>query len=115
MKGILLAIFGVFLVGCSTNLANYSIVSTGNVPIPTEKHENYVEGESCLFYFLGIPFGNSANRHSAATADALEEASKDGFPAEGLTNVTVWESAWSIILFGGDCVKVRGEPFQFER
>lgn len=96
--------------GCSQNLAHFSMASTGNLPITNLEKGNYVTGQECITFILGIPIGNFQNRVSVAVSNALENASKAGFHADALTNVDISVSAWSILLFGQNCVTAKGLP-----
>ena len=112
---ILSILFGFLMVGCSTNLATFSLASTGNVPISGLDKGDYVTGESCRFHLFWIPFGNSENRVTIATADALEKASRQGFHAEAMSNLSVWHTSWGILgLFGADCIKAKGQPIKLK-
>lgn len=103
-------VLGAFVfAGCSANLARFSVATTSNVPIANATKGNYVEGEDCLTMFLGIPIGNTTNRVSGAVAKALEEAHKQGQPADALINVDVTHTFWNAILVGQTCVTAKGQ------
>lgn len=110
MKICLLAIIAMLIVGCSTNLGTYTFASTSIIDSDVERDMNYIKGESCLFHILGIPLGDTSNRITLATMNALEEAHKKGYNAETLTDVTINNTAWTALLFGQNCIEVRGRP-----
>lgn len=96
--------------GCSHSLARFSVATTSNLPLTDVKKGENIEGKDCLYYFLGIPLGNTQNRISNAVGDALDKAHEAGQPADALVNVHIKTSGWSIILFSGDCVYAAGQP-----
>lgn len=104
-------ILGAFaLSGCSQNLARFTAVSTTMIQLPeTNQKGDYVSGKECINYIFGIPLGNHNNRVSGAVAKALENAYKNGQPADALTNAEVAQSYWTTIIFGRDCVTARGQ------
>lgn len=110
MKLWLLAMIAILISGCSTNLGTYTFASTSIIDSDVERDMNYIKGESCLFHILGIPIGSMSNRITIATMNALEEAHKKGYHAETLTDVTINNTAWTALLFGQNCIEVRGRP-----
>ena len=110
MRNLCVVAFMVFIfAGCAQQpLAHYSIASTNTVPINLQKGD-YFEGESCVFNFLGIPFGSLGFRESKALSSALEQAQQAGFEADALSNVTIEATAWTAILFGESCIKAKGQ------
>lgn len=62
--------------GCSTNLARFSLASTGSLPVKMEKGEGIVKGKDCRNRILFWELGNPANRISGAVGDALNLAVK---------------------------------------
>lgn len=67
-----------FFCGCSQNLARFSLVSTGNVPLADVEDGEYVTGKDCIRRILFFTFGNRNDRISGAVVDALEKAIRVG-------------------------------------
>lgn len=99
-----------FLVGCSHNIARFSVATTGNLPMNNVEKGPTVEGKECIHFILGIPFGNKANRVSGAVSDALDNATNAGYPSDALVNVDILQSHWTILIYGQDCITATGQP-----
>lgn len=99
-----------FFVGCSDNLARFSVASTGSLPVKMEKGGEIVKGKDCRTKILFWELGNTNNRISGAVSDALNKALKKGHPSDALQNVDISYSRWSVILFGRNCYTATGQP-----
>lgn len=98
------------LMGCSSSLGRLSLVSTGATPISENtKKGAYYNGSSCIRRILFFHFGDEINRLSNAVADALEEAANDNQPADALINVEMRESYFNILIYGSNCIDVKGQ------
>ena len=98
------------LVGCSENLARFSIASTGSLPVKMEKGGEIVKGKDCRTKVLFWEVGNTANRISGAVAKALDSAAVKGHPSDALQNVDISYSRWSVLFFGRNCFIATGQP-----
>lgn len=106
----LLALGGFALVGCSQNVARFSVATTGNLPLQNVEKGDTVKGKDCITRIFWFGLGNTQNRVSGAVGAALDQASKNGKPSDALVNVDVRHSAWSAIFFGRDCFIATGQP-----
>lgn len=97
-----------FFTGCTTSVGLFSVASTSNIPMKNVEKGDYVTGKNCLMMFLTIPLGNTQNRYSLATANALEESHKKGGPSDALINVSMSESLHGFLIWR-HCVIVKGQ------
>lgn len=107
-----LVLGSLLFVGCSQNVARFSVATTGNLPMKDVEKGDLVKGKDCIttVFFFGL--GNTQNRVSGAVAKALEKAVKKGNsekPADALVNVDISHSYWSAIFFGRDCYTAKGQ------
>jgi hypothetical protein len=98
-----------FLCGCSQNLARFSLVSTGNVPLAGVEDGEYVVGKDCIRRILFFTFGNRNDRITGAVVNALERADKKEFPSDALTNASISHSSANFLLFSWDCYEAKGK------
>jgi len=99
------------LTGCSNRLGNMTMVSTNNVDGLSAKitSKNRVVGESCIQNLIGIPWGDFQNRLQIATDNAIDNGRKSGLQGDVLVNAKINVSAWTIILYGQNCLTVEGD------
>ena len=91
--------------GCTRRLGDFTALSTKNVPLKYEPGRS-VRGRDCVVDVLGIPIG----------FPNLEEAVDDAVGSRGnaLVNQVTYQSAWTAILFGQQCIEVKGEVVTLE-
>jgi len=99
------------LTGCSNRLGNMTMVSTNNIDGLNAKvtTKNRVVGESCIHNLLFIPWGDFQNRLQIATDNAIDNGRKAGLAGDVLVNAKIDVSAWTVILYGENCLKVEGD------
>jgi len=97
--------------GCSTRLGNMTVVSTNNIDglNANVKSEHRVKGDSCNHAFLIIPFGDFQNRLQIATDNAIDNGHKAGIDGDVLVNAKIGVTAWSILIYGQNCLTVEGD------
>jgi hypothetical protein len=100
--------------GCSTRLGNLTIASTNNINgLNTNvKSSDRTTGDTCIHSVLGIPFGAFQNRLQIATDNAIDNGHKKGINGDALINAKLEHSAWTLIIYGRDCVTVDGDLIQ---
>ena len=100
--------------GCSTRLGNLTIASTNNINgLNTNvKTEDRTLGKSCIHAVIGIPFGDFENRLQIATDNAIDNGHKNGLKGDALINAKIGITAWTLIIYGQNCVTVDGDLIQ---
>jgi hypothetical protein len=100
--------------GCSTRLGNLTIASTNNISgLNTNvKTEDRTLGKSCIHQLLFIPFGDFENRLQIATDNAIDNGHKSGQKGDALINAKIGITAWTIVVYGQNCVTVDGDLIQ---
>lgn len=107
MKPILTFILaGVLLAGCSTRIADLTVISPHNVSLKHTDIDNLpqvkqVEGVDKVPIVLFFPIGQP--NLEEAIADALQKGGGDL-----MTDVTVYQEAWWAVLFGQQGLRVKG-------
>ncbi len=101
-----------FLCGCSQNLARFSLVSTGNVPLVGVEDGEYVVGKDCIRRILFFTFGNRNDRITGAVVNALERADKKDLPSDALVNASISHSSADFLLFSWDCYEAKGKAIR---
>ncbi len=103
---ILVALFlFVPLVGCSTRIGDFTVASTKNIGLLSQKGET-ISGEDCsttLFFFIPIG-GPIVPNFKTAIDKALERAKGDV-----VADAVLWESWFNLLLIKQWCFKVEGE------
>lgn len=102
----------VFFCGCSQNLARFSLVSTGNVPLANVEDGGYVVGKDCIRRILFFTFGNRNDRITGAVVNALERAEKKELPSDALVNASISHSSADFLLFSWDCYEAKGKAIR---
>jgi len=97
--------------GCTHRLGNMTVISTNNVDgLKTEVSSNQrVEGESCNYAALIIPWGDFQNRIQIATDNAIDNGHKAGLKGDVLVNAKISVSSWTAILYSQNCLTVEGD------
>ena len=97
--------------GCSTRLGNMTVVSTNNIDGLSAdiKTEQRVKGDSCIHNFLSIPWGDFQNRLQIATDNAIDNGRKSGLSGDALVNAKIGVTAWTVIIYGENCLTVEGD------
>lgn len=109
MRSFCLTIFvALFFIGCTESVGLFSVASTSNISMKNAEKGDFVTGKDCILVFLGLPLGNTQNRYSLATANALEESHKKGGPSDALINVSMSESLYGFLIWQ-HCVIVKGQ------
>ncbi len=102
----------VLFCGCSQNLARFSLVSTGSVPLAGVEDGEYVTGKDCIRRILFFTFGNRNDRISGAVVDALEKANEKELPSDALVNASISHSSADFLLFSWDCYEAKGKAIR---
>ena len=97
--------------GCASRLGNMTVVSTNNIDglHADVGSKQRVHGESCNRAILFIPWGDFQNRLQIATDNAIDNGHKAGLKGDTLVNAKIGVSAWSVILYGQNCMTVDGD------
>ncbi len=102
---LLIPAFALLATGCSYRLADFSLISTKNVPPPVTRGTKKVEASDCVpvvIFPLGLP------NPEEAIDRAIEEA---GPEYDALTDVAVYYDIYAF-LFGKICWRVSGLPIR---
>lgn len=97
--------------GCSTRLGQFTAASTHNVRNLdyTTETKRPVKGDSCIHHVLFIPIGASDDRIQRAMDDAISTGQRRGTDGDLLVNARINHEAWSIGIYGQDCIEVTGD------
>jgi hypothetical protein len=103
----------VTLFGCYSKVGDFTLVSTRNSNMNNwEKHvAGKVTGKSCTNIFLFIPF--TFKDIKEAIEDAIDKSNEKTGSAtanEGLLDVNVYSSWWTLLLYTRSCYEVKGIP-----
>lgn len=93
------------LVGCSTRIGDFTVGSTKNIGLLSQKGET-VSGEDCTTKLFGwIPIaGPTAPNFKTAMDQALERAKGDV-----VADAVMWSSYYHFLLVSQECFKVEGK------
>lgn len=104
--------------GCSTRLGQFTAASTHNVRnldySIEDKSKQVVYGDTCIHSVFFIPIGHFSDRLQRAVDDAIENGHEKGLDGDLLVNVRIDHSAWTSIIYGQNCIKVKGDLVQLK-
>jgi hypothetical protein len=103
---------------CGSRLGHFTALSTQNVRNLDYRISDHtkvrVKGDSCIHTVFFIPIGHKDDRLQRAVDDAIHNGQDDGIDGDLLVNVRMDISAWSLLLYGQNCVKVSGDLVRIE-
>ncbi len=107
LVSLLLSCTLIVLVGCTTRLGDFTVLSTKNVDVSGLKPGDRFSGEDCVNYALGmIPLGSI--NYKNAMDQALEKGKGDI-----MVDIVLTSSSWAFpLIWGQACVVVEGTVSQ---
>jgi len=92
--------------GCTKRIGDLTVATTKNLNLESmvidyNKASKNCEGGDCKIVILGIPIGYPNMEEALDKAMAKCDGNL-------MTDIALYKTEWSIILFGGNCIRVKG-------
>ena len=101
IQTVLLGVALVTMLGCTTRLGDFTVLSTKNVDVSGVKQGDRYSGEDCINTVLGFPLGD------VNWKNAMDQALEKG-KGDVMIDTVLTFKGWSILLFGQSCIIIEG-------
>jgi hypothetical protein len=117
LLAVILAVLSV--TACSTRMGQFTAASSMNVRNLDYSIDNKsmarTEGDSCIHQVLFVPVGDKDDRIQRAMDDSIQNGRQRGVDGDILVNVRINHSAWSVGVYGQDCISVEGDLVSIDK